>query len=432
MTGDSSNILNDGPYFRALDAYRRGDFVNCQYLLRDAISLVPAHTEANHLMGVLLAREKKFDAAEKHFLNAIANAPDKHEFRCNYALMLHEQGFYSEATTLFERVIAAMPNFPPAYNGCGAALFSQGKLLGAADSFRKAIECQPNNPVYHNNLGNVLKECCDYEAAISSYEVAIKLNERYAEAHLNLGHTLKYIHQYEKARKHLHLAISIQPEYQQARTELNLIGEFWQQPMSGNRVTLKPYDTTEASFLHQVFNNDDFMSQYNRMIPRKQSLSGITAELKRNSGKLPWFTRSADWVIKSNNENQKPIGLINLTALDFKNQNAEIQIGSYIRSANYNAATVEAVLMVFDLAFNKANLNKIISIIYEGNGDSRSVTMGFGFKEEGFRKNHIKVSDSEFIGYHENGMTVEDFRSSRVIRSLSLRYLRRDITLKVF
>lgn len=160
---------------QAVGAYQRGDFPEVRARLEEFTTLHPTHAEARHLLAVVLAREQLFVAADAHFLAAIHNAPARHDFHCNYALSLHERGDHEQAAALFRQVLQRQPDFAPALNGLGTALYRLGELAEAEQVFRRALQVQPGNPQHHNNLGNVLKDRGMAEQAITCYRSALAL-----------------------------------------------------------------------------------------------------------------------------------------------------------------------------------------------------------------------------------------------------------------
>lgn len=415
-------------YTQALAAYRRGDFAATLGWLEEVATVTPDNAEARHLLAVLLAREQRFGEAATHFLAALELAPQRHDFRCNYALSLFESGDYEQAITLFRAVLAQRPDFAPALNGLGSALYTLGELTGAEQAFRRALQAQPGNPQHHNNLGNVLKERGLPEQALPFYRQALSLQPGYVEAGFNLGVSLKELDRHAEARACFERVLQINPEYPQAAAQLEQVAAFWRAPLVGKRLVLRPYVEQDAPFLHRCFRDADFMVHYHQFLPVGEPLPKLSAALHLSARALPWRSRTVDWVIFRQGESEQPIGLANLADLDLYHRRAELLVGIPSGPERHAGAGLEATLLVMDFAFNHARLNKLTSLVYEGNDLAQHNTLELGFKQEGYRREHLRIADGGYLGVFENGMTVGDFRANQRLAKLSQRLLGRDVT----
>lgn len=418
-------------YAQALNAWRRGDFAGARAWLEEVAAVTPAHAEARHLLAVLLARGQHFAEAEAHFLAAMQSAPERHDFRCNHALALHERGDSEQAAELFRAVLKYQPAFAPALNGLGSALFKLGDLAGAEQAFRRALHvqpAQPGNAQYHNNLGNVLRERGLPEQALPCYRQALSLQPGYAEAGYNLGVTLKELDRHEEARACFERVLQLKPYYPQASEQLEQVAAFWRAPLVGKRLLLRPYGEHDAPFLHRCFRDADFMAHYQQFLFANEPPARLKAALRQSAQSLPWRSRAADWVIYRLGESAHPIGLANLADLDLHHRRAELLVGIPAGQERHAGAGLEATLLVMDFAFNRARLNKLTSLVYEGNGHAQRNTLELGFKQEGFRPQHLRVAGGGYLGVYENGLTAADFRANQRLAKLSRRLLGRDVT----
>jgi tetratricopeptide (TPR) repeat protein len=416
------------PYLQALDAYRRGDYSVARECLETTTAREPDHADAHHLLGVVLARGKRFGEAFAHFLAAIERAPLRHDFHCNYALALHESGQSEQAAARFRQALDTHPDFAPALNGLGNALYALGELSGAEQALRRALQVQPGNPQHHNNLGNVLRERGQLDQALPFYRQALSLQPGYGEAAFNLGVVLKELHHNEEARACFRQLLAIYPEYPQAAAQLEQVATFWRAPLSGKHLALHPYGETDAGFLQRCFGDGEFMEHYHRFLDSGASRAKLATALRESASTLPWRSRSMDWVIRRQGNPATPIGLANLTDLDLHHRRAELQIGIPDAAQRHSGAGLEATLLVMDFAFNQACLNKLTSVVYEDNRQAQHNTLELGFKQEGFRPQHLRGAEGRYLGVFENGLTIADFRADRRLAKLAQRVLGRDVT----
>lgn len=385
-----------------------------------------------HLLAILLARERRFGEAEAHFLAALRNAPERHDFRCNYALSLHERGDSEQAAVIFSKVLESQPAFAPALNGLGGALFRLGDLAGAEQAFRRALQVQPGVAHHHHNLGNVLKDRGLPEQALPFYRQALTLHPGYADAGFNLGVVLKELNRVEEARACFERILQLKPDYPQATEQLEQVAAFWRAPLKGNHLVLRPYGEQDAAFLHRCFRDTDFMAHYNRFLSTQEPQTKLRAALRNAALTLPWRSRTVDWVIYRKDETEHgtehPIGLINLADLDLYHRRAELLIGIPAVLERRAGAGLEASLLAIDFAFNRARLNKLTLLAYESNPHAQRNALELGFKQEGFRSQHLRIEGQGYLGMFENGLTITDFRTNRRLARLSQRLLGRNVT----
>lgn len=414
---------------RALSAYKNGDFAAAKSHLEGFLESDPTHAEALHLLAVLLAGDKRFDEAERHFLAATRYAPNRLDFCCNYALSLHEQGRNQEAVDRFLLVLSRQANLMPALNGLGAALCALGEYERAEDAFRKALKAEPANPLLHNNLGNAVKGRGQIKPAIASYRRALSIKRDYPEAQVNLGIALKESGSVDEARTLLEQALSLRPGIRQAEENLWQIASFWREAVAGRRLVLRPYCEKDAAFLGRCLANKLFMANYHRFLSRGESLPLLVAHLRKAEKTWPWQSGTVDWVIFRHDGAERPVGVANLVDLHVLHRRAEFLIGIPAEEERHAGVGLEASLLVMDFAFNRARLNKLTSLVYEDNARSQRNTLALGFSQEGYRPEHLFDEVRQgYIGVYENGLTVADFRANTRLSNLSRRLLGRDVT----
>lgn len=416
-------------YRLAVAAYQSGDLVATRGHLTGLLEREPANAEALHLLAVVLAQEKRFDEARPHFLAAMRYAPSRLDYCCNYALSLHEHGRDREAVDHFERVVSQQPGLVPALNGLGNALCALGEYERAETVFRNALKVEPGNPLLHNNLGNVLKERGQVKQAIASYRRAISIKSDYPEAHINLGISLKDTGKLDSARAAFEQALRIRPDIPRADENLWQIAPFWREAVEGRRLVLRPYNERDAVFLGECLGNEAFMAHYLRFLTRTRSLRLIAAHLRDAGRNLPWQTGAVNWVIHRRDVPERPVGLANLVDLDILHRRAEFLIGIPAQEERHAGIALEASLLAMDFAFNRARLHKLTSLVYEDNVRAQRSTLALGFKQEGYRPEHLYDHDRKrYFGVYENGLTTADFRSNTRLSNLSRHLLGRDVT----
>jgi len=103
------------------------------------------------------------------------------------ARRLVSDGRLSEAETVYRRIIAALPNFHPAYHGLGLLAFQVDKLDLAAELLASAIAMDATIAIYHRDRGEICRRLGRMNEAVAEGGAAIRLAPADAEAHFNLG-----------------------------------------------------------------------------------------------------------------------------------------------------------------------------------------------------------------------------------------------------
>lgn len=128
----------------------------------------------------------------------------------------------------------------------------------------------------------------------------------------------------------------------------------------------------------------------------------------------------------------KKYGAIGITFLaDYaeEQRRAEFAIGLFDFKQPLVSYALEGSLLIGDLAFNRYNLNRVYTFVYEYNYQSRDSTLEGGFTLEGISRKHVYDLQTEsFVDLYNFGMTVGDFRNNQRIARLSKRLVGRDIT----
>jgi tetratricopeptide (TPR) repeat protein len=161
----------------ALAAFRSHNLVRADALCRQILQSLPDDVEALHLLGEILLRAGKSDAA----------------------------------ASIIEQAIALRPQSAGLYQSLSNIFLSRGKIGASIEAANNAILRQPGNPVLYFNLGNLLKNANRNREAADVYYKAVDLKPDYTEAHNNLANVLRKLDEPENAIKHARCACQLQP-----------------------------------------------------------------------------------------------------------------------------------------------------------------------------------------------------------------------------
>ena len=107
-------------------------------------------------------------------------------------------------------------------------------------------------------------------------------------------------------------------------------------------------------------------------------------------------------------DNNKLIGIISLSKIDWTHKNAEL--GYWIGKKHWNKGLMtEAVNLILSLAFKQLKLHRIYAYIFEGNTGSKRVLEKSGFKFEGKRRECV-FKDNKWKNDLEYSILAKEFK----------------------
>ncbi|MCH7889623.1 MAG: tetratricopeptide repeat protein, partial [Proteobacteria bacterium] len=189
-------------------------------LIGKAVALRPDYAEAHNGLGNVLAEMGRLGEAAAAYRMTVAVKPGYAEAHCNLGTTLSELGEFDEAAAALEKAIALKPDLAQAHNNLGIVLQKQEKFADAASSCRRAIAINPKLAEAHNNLGSALKDLGRFDEAVAACRKAIALKRNFAEAHTNLGNALKEQRKLAEAVAAQRKAIALKPDYAEAHNNL--------------------------------------------------------------------------------------------------------------------------------------------------------------------------------------------------------------------
>ncbi len=110
-----------------------------------------------------------------------------------------EAGQFDAAATAYQEAIAATPNFAPALNGLGSALFKLNKRDEAIGNFKAATEADPTFKLAWFNLGYATRKTQDFTTAAAAYEKYTAIDPNDPDGFYGLAESYKALNQVDKA-----------------------------------------------------------------------------------------------------------------------------------------------------------------------------------------------------------------------------------------
>ena len=186
-------------------------YENLETLWRDTLAKNPTSWMANSNLASLLSRRGDFVQAEKHLKEALDLKPDYSEAHLNMGKVLEGLGRLTEAEKSYQRAIELMPDLPAAYNGLGVVYAKQGKIDAAKNSIGQALKLWPRFAEAHVNLGSILQSENQIEAAISQFKAAIDIQPELFAAQYNLALAYYGKGDLQNAELEMRIATKLQP-----------------------------------------------------------------------------------------------------------------------------------------------------------------------------------------------------------------------------
>jgi predicted O-linked N-acetylglucosamine transferase (SPINDLY family) len=196
--------------------HQSGNFQQAEAIYKKILEVNPNHSDALHLLGILVHQAGKKDAAMELINKAIQIQPERANYHNNLGIMFQEQGELENALACYRNALKIRPNFADVYNNMAFALQDQKKLDEAVSCYETAVKINPAYFEAYNNLGTALKEQGRADEAVAAYQKALQLKPDYPEAYSNMGIALKEQGRFQEAIACYQKALQLRPDYAEA------------------------------------------------------------------------------------------------------------------------------------------------------------------------------------------------------------------------
>ena len=153
------------------------------------------------------------------------------------AIASHLRGDLESAITCCRLAQSADPNYAPAWNHLGRALFNARRATAARAEFVHAVRIGQDYAEAWHNLAHALRDAREFDQAERAYGHALRLRPAYRSALLNLGIMLATTNRLDEARERFRRLLAVAPDHAEGWLNLALCEHL-----------LQEFDDARASF----------------------------------------------------------------------------------------------------------------------------------------------------------------------------------------
>ena len=190
-----------------------GRMSNAMACLRLAVEVAPDHVSAWTGIGIVQAREGKYEAAAKTFEHVLELDSTFVMGHANLATAYLNLGLFDQAESGYREALRLDPQSLDALGGLAGLDAARGDFDSAAEGFRRVVEIEPDHPQANLMLGQALLETGQIDEGIRALVRVLELNPSHLEARSALGFHLHEQGRFEEAIEWLREGVEIAPSH---------------------------------------------------------------------------------------------------------------------------------------------------------------------------------------------------------------------------
>lgn len=204
----------------AMELQRQRNFGQTEKIYREILRVVPRHTDALHLLGVLARQTGRADLAVRSIQRAINVGPASAVMHYNLGLALTDSRDWTAAARNYEQALSLDAGLVDARLNLGTVYQQLGGWDLAIDCFQKVLASAPTRADAWLNLGRAWQQVCRPDEAVKAFEQAISAQPEYAQAHNALGALYLSAERYQESIPHFRRAIACKADSVSAMNNL--------------------------------------------------------------------------------------------------------------------------------------------------------------------------------------------------------------------
>lgn len=193
-----------------------GDLTGAATNAQQACDLLPGSSENWSHLGIILAKQRKYEDAAATFRRAFELNPEDVWALQNLAQSLKELGRRDEAVREYRHALAVNPRFGLAWLGLGKIFEEKGRKAEAEECYRKAVANRINRGPELKTLAQFCTGHGWREAAATNYDEAIELNPSDVSIYIEAGLNLVALGRHAEAEQRFSEAVKLSPDLMEA------------------------------------------------------------------------------------------------------------------------------------------------------------------------------------------------------------------------
>lgn len=202
---------------------RQGHLSQAESIYRQVLGQQPRHSDALHLLGLLMHQRGRNELAIDLLRRAIDTRPSFAAYRSNLGVILRAAGDQPAALRAHAEAVRLAPDSAEMHNNLCVI---HDDLADTEQALRHgfiAIALAPDYPEARNNVANVLRRSGRLYEAIMQLREALKLRPGFPDAWFSLALALEQLGDFDQALKSYDKVLVLSPEHWNARANRALV-----------------------------------------------------------------------------------------------------------------------------------------------------------------------------------------------------------------
>ena len=218
--------LGDDAFLNAVHMHQQGEIAQAKLVYEQILAEDAGHTEALHLMGLILHKQGEHKQAIEKIERAIQLNPDAIIFRKNLASVYRSAGRTEQAKQICKDVLAAEPAEPVVISLLAKIQEQEHNWTEAIQTLKLALAT--NSPLLETtelfiSLGECYSNLENHSLAIKYFESILETKPKHLIATHNIARELHYLKQETEAEAWYLRALEIEPNCASALNNLGVI-----------------------------------------------------------------------------------------------------------------------------------------------------------------------------------------------------------------
>lgn len=176
----------------AIGLLRTGKLTEAKSMVEGFRKRNPMDFTGMHVLADIGIKLGRFDEAAQLLGRCLQQAPDFHQLREKYAIVLLQQNEAEQALVETEKLLSHEPDNPGFVTMKGTILARIGDHAGAIDTYERVLKDHPNLVRAQFNYGHSLKTVGRLDEAIQAYRKCIEVGEGIGSGYWNLANLKTY------------------------------------------------------------------------------------------------------------------------------------------------------------------------------------------------------------------------------------------------